>query len=300
MRKFPGFLVLAFCALGSAGHAQDKADREFQECTNCPIMVAVPAGRFVMGSPASEPGRFDSEGPQHVVSVRAFALGKFDVTTEQFLTFIKATGYQPKSCNTILGQTWHVLENGLAYSPSVTEPRKWPAMCLDWRDAQTYIAWVDKQVRAAHPDIAYRPGGPYRLPSEAEWEYAARGGTTTSRWWGSEIGTGKAVCNGCGSPYAYGELAEVDYPAPNPFGLYGMLGNVWQWTADCWHLSYVGAPTDGAVWKGGDCTKHVIRGGSWDNTPIFVRSATRSGGSPDGGELDYSSYAGFRVARDLP
>ncbi len=292
-------LALTLCGNGVAC-AQDHSEREFKECPDCPTMVAIPAGRFVMGSPASEPGRFESEGPQHVVSVRAFALGKFDVTTEEFLTFLRATGYQPKPCNTILNLSWRTVGKGLAHSPGETEPRRWPAVCLDWVDAQTYIAWIDKQVRAAHPDIAYRDGGPYRLPSEAEWEYSARGGTTTARWWGREIGTGNAVCNGCGSAFPYGELAEVDNPAPNPFGLYGMLGNVWQWTADCWHLSYVGAPTSGEVWKGGDCSKHVIRGGSWDNTPIFIRAAMRSGGAADGGELDYSSYAGFRIARDLP
>lgn len=263
-------------------------------------MVAVPAGHFVMGSARSEPGHFDSEGPQHAVSVKAFALGKFDVTNKEFLEFLQATGYQPESCNTILHMHWSSLGNGHAYSPGVTEPPKWPAVCLDWRDAQAYIVWINNRVRQAHPDMHYRKGGPYRLPSEAEWEYAVRAGTTTARWWGAEIGKGNANCNGCGSPYDSSLLADVDIFKPNPFGLYGMLGNVWEWTADCWHPSYVGASVDGSVWTGGDCTKHVIRGGSWDNTPIFIRSAVRSGGKADGGELDYSSYAGFRIARDLP
>src|SRR6185503_2901243 len=127
-------------------------------------------------------------------------------------------------------------------------------------------------------------------PSESEWEYAARAGTTTARWWGDEVGTGNANYNGCGSQYDFHVLSDVDSFKPNPFGLYGVLGNAWQWTADCWHPSYVGAPKDGSAWMhGGDCTKHVIRGGSWDNTPIFIRSATRSGSMPDGGEFDYSS-----------
>ena len=294
------FAVLFACASGTATHAQDHKGREFQECPDCPVMVAIPAGRFVMGSPKSEPGHFDSEGPQHIVRVKAFALGKYDVTVKQFLEFLTATGYQPEPCNTILHDRWISDGPGRAYSPGQTEPHKWPATCLDWHDAEAYIAWINAAVRRAHPGIAYRKGGPYRLPSEAEWEYAARAGTTTARWWGAGIGKDNANCNGCGSPYDNSVLAPVDAFKPNPFGLAGMLGNAWEWTADCWHPSYVGAPDNGGVWKGGDCSKRVIRGGSWDNTPIFIRSAVRSGGAPDGSELDYSSYAGIRVARDLP
>ena len=299
MRLLAVAMLLALVA-GSACLAADRPEREFQECADCPVMVAVPAGRFVMGSPKSEPGRFDSEGPQHVVSVKAFALGKFAVTNKEFLQFLQDTGYQPKPCNTILHTKWDSAGKGLAYSPGTTEPRKWPAVCLDWHDAAAYIAWINARVRVTHPDIAYRKGGPYRLPSEAEWEYAARAGTITARWWGAGIGKGNANCNGCGSRFDYAVLADVDSFKPNPFGLYGMLGNVWEWTADCWHASYAGAPHTGGVWKGGNCSKHAIRGGSWDNTPIFIRAAARSAGEADGGELDYSSYAGFRVARDLP
>ena len=295
------FGVLSISALAIVpAHAQDQPSREFQECKDCPTMVAIPAGRFVMGSPASEAGRFDSEGPQHVVGVKAFALGKYDVSVKEFLVFLKETGYQPKPCNTILHDSWTVDATGRAYSPGVTEPHNWPAVCLDWHDAEAYIGWLNTRVRAAHPQIAYRRDGPYRLPSEAEWEYAARAGTITARWWGEAVGQGNANCNGCGSKYDFQVLSDVDAFKPNPFGLYGMLGNVWEWTADCWRPSYAGAPKDGGVWNGGDCSKHVIRGGSWDNTPIFVRSAARSAGDADGGELDYSSYAGFRVARDLP
>jgi formylglycine-generating enzyme required for sulfatase activity len=299
------FLVIALAALGVAisaaapAFAQERNDREFQECTNCPVMVGIPAGRFVMGSPANEPGRFDNEGPQHVVSVRAFALGKFDVTSEQFRNFLEAAHYQPAPCNKILNLGWHVLDDGRAVAPDEAEPLRWPAVCLDWRDADAYIVWLNSKVKAARPELAKRTG-PYRLPSEAEWEYAARAGTTTARWWGSAIGTGNANCNGCGSKWDDSDLSTVEKFRPNPLGLYGMLGNAWQWTADCWHKSYAGAPANGAAWTEKDCAKYVLRGGSWDNVPVFIRSAARTGSLADGGEFDYSSLAGFRVARDLP
>ena len=293
------FTVLLTALLTMTAGAQNTTSREFKECPDCPEMVGIPAGKFVMGSPASEPGRFDSEGPQHIVTVKAFALGKYDVTSEEFLNFLKATGYQPAPCNALLNMQWRSLGNGYAYPPYDEEPRRWPASCLDWKDAQAYVAWLNKEVRKVRPGL--KGSGPYRLPSEAEWEYAARAGTTTARWWGSEIGTDHTNCNGCGSKWDDRTLATVDAFPPNPFGLYGMLGNVWEWTADCWHPSYVDAPAQARPWiKGGDCTRHVLRGGSWDNVPVFVRSAARTGGAPDGGEFDYSSLAGFRVARDLP
>ena len=117
---------------------------------------------------------------------------------------------------------------------------------------------------------------------------------------GRAIGRGRANCNGCGSEWDNRLLADVDSFAPNPFGLYGMLGNAWQWTADCWHPNYKGAPEDGSAWTETGCSKHVIRGGSWHNLPVFVRSAARSGSEPGDEEYDYSSLTGFRVARDLP
>jgi formylglycine-generating enzyme required for sulfatase activity len=294
-------VILAFALLLSPALATDRPERAFKECPDCPEMVAIPAGAFAMGSPAREPGRFDAEGPQHRVTIKAFALAKYEVTSAEFLAFLSATGYQPKPCNPIQSIGWRSPGDGKAYAPSPTsfEPPRWPAVCLDWHDAETYIAWLNKRAHDERPALAGH-AGPYRLPSEAEWEYAARGGTTTARWWGDELGRGHANCNGCGSEWDYNTLADVDAFASNPFGLYGMLGNAWQWTQDCWHPSYVGAPADGRAWTSGACDKHVIRGGAWNNLPVFVRSAARSGANPNGGEFDYSSLAGFRVARDLP
>ena len=263
-------------------------------------MVGIPAGKFVMGSPATEPGRFDAEGPQHTVSVRAFALGKLDVTTAEFLTFLRQTGYQPAPCNPILGLTWKVPVRGLAYPPGMTDAPLVPAVCLSWNDAQAYIKWLNGKVRGATATGTAAPGGPYRLPSEAEWEYAARGGTTTARWWGEALGTGNADCEGCGSQWDGKLIAPVGSFGPNPFGLYDMLGDVWQWVNDCWNESYVGAPTDGSTWATGDCSMHVLRGGSWSNVAIFIRSASRSKSDATGKDFDYSIYAGFRVARTLP
>jgi formylglycine-generating enzyme required for sulfatase activity len=289
-----GVLILAHRAA-----AEDRPDREFRECADCPEMVAVPAGRFTMGSPAAEPGRFDAEGPQHGVAVRAFALGKFNVTNAEFLTFLEQTGYQPAACDLVFDLRWKSLGRGRASPPGQTDAPREPAVCLSWNDAEAYIAWLNAKVRGAGAAAKSRDG-PYRLPSEAEWEYAARAGTATARWWGDAIGSGNANCNGCGSRWDGRLIAPVGSFGPNPFGLYDMLGNVWQWVADCWHESYVGAPQDGSPWATGDCTLRVLRGGSWSNLPAFVRAAARSRTHVAGWDFDYSSYAGFRVARSLP
>ena len=294
--------LFVFLTLATGALAADQDQRQFQECPECPAMVGIPAGKFVMGSPASEPGRFDAEGPQRIVTVKAFAMAKTDVSSGEFLAFLRATGYRPKPCNAMLSLGWHSDGRGLAYAPQDQEPPRWPAVCLDYADAHAYVDWINAKARAAHPEIGSR--NPYRLPAEAEWEYAARAGTSTSRWWGDDIGKNNANCNGCGSEYDRKLLAPVDAFKANAFGLYGMLGNAWQWVEDCWHDSYQGAPADGGVWKGGDCKRHVLRGGSWDNVPLFVRSASRSAAPNDGDDIkvvsDYSSLAGFRLARDLP
>jgi formylglycine-generating enzyme required for sulfatase activity len=297
-RSVPPLLALLVWLVMMAGAAAQPARHEFRDCPDCPEMVVVPSGRFVMGSPPSEPGRFEAEGPTHAVTVRSFALGKYDVTSEAFLIFLRETGYQPAPCDPVLGLSWRSPGRGLAYPPGDVQPPRWPAVCLNWFDAQAYIAWLNAKLRSR---VAAASGdGPYRLPSEAEWEYAARAGTTTARWWGDAIGTGKANCNGCGSAWNGTELAPVGSFPPNRFGLHDMLGNVWQWTEDCWNESYAGAPSDGRAWTSGDCSRRVLRGGSWSNVPEFIRSAARSRADAAGRDANYSSYAGFHVARSLP
>ncbi len=281
-----------------AEHRHAKADHGatevlgknlFRSCPNCPEMVVIPAGSFVMGSPANEAGRFDTEGPQHRVSLRWFALGRYDVTVAQYAAFVQATGHETGACDWPQGVAW----NSPGFIPSD------PVVCVNWNDAQAYVAWLNKQVASRSPGSAGHDG-PYRLPSEAEWEYAARAGTSTSRWWGDAIGRDNADCNGCGSHWDNLRLSPVGSFSPNPFGLYDMLGDVWQWTADCWNESYLGAPTDGSARTTGDCSRHVLRGGSWSNLPKIIRSAMRIGDNTTHRAFDYATYAGFRVAMTLP
>ena len=261
----------------------------FRECPECPEMVVIPPGSVNMGSAPAERGRFDSEGPQHNVTVGSFALGRLDVTEKEFSEFLSETGYQPAPCDTLIGKSWRSLGHGIVYPPGSADLREQPAICVNVHDVEAYITWLNRKAGNAR----------YRLPSEAEWEYAARGGTTTSRWWGEDVGVNNANCHGCGSKWDNILVAPSTSFGPNPFDLYDILGNVWQWTADCWNESYTGAPTDGRAWTTGDCSRRVVRGGSWSNLPVFIRSASRGKADVGGKDFDLFSYVGFRVARDL-
>ena len=162
---------------------------------------------------------------------------------------------------------------------------KQPVISVSYDDAQRYVAWLSRMTKRT-----------YRLLSDAEWEYAAKASTTTAYYWGDQIGTNNADCRGCGSKWDGQEPAPIGQFKPNAFGLYDMAGNVWQWTADCWHDNYVGAPADGSAWlAGGNCNSHMVRGGAWDYAPNRLRSADHDG---------YASgtkifYLGLRVARTL-
>ncbi|MEW6706194.1 MAG: SUMF1/EgtB/PvdO family nonheme iron enzyme [Pseudomonadota bacterium] len=240
---------------------QAAAGRPYRDCADgCPEMVPLPAGTLLMGSPEGEVGRFGNE-TQHAVSItRAFSIGRFDVTFDEWDACVDDGG-----CN--------------GYRPS---DEGWgrgrrPVININWDDAQSYVDWLSRKT-----------GARYRLPSEAELEYAARAGTITARWWGDRISRGNAkygpdVCpqqKNCGG-VAYGPgnslyTVPVGSFPPNPFGLFDMLGNVWKWTADCWHTDYQGAPTDGSAWDEPGCQRRVVRGGAWNDVPAFVRSAARS------------------------
>jgi formylglycine-generating enzyme required for sulfatase activity len=236
-------------------------------------MVMIPPGRFQMGAPNSEKGYDSEEGPVHEVRIAyAFAVGKYLVTRGEWRQFVHATGHPKASYNR---HDWE--------SPGFEQDDTHPVVCIDWEEATAYTAWLSQ-----------RTGHHYRLLSEAEWEYTARAGTTAAYYWGPEVGHGHANCNGCGSQWDSRTTSPVGSFAPNLWGLYDMAGNVWSWTLDCKHNSYLGRPpTDGSAWEvNADCSRHMIRGGSWNGNSLSVRAARRAW--PDSGENDN----GFRVAFD--
>jgi formylglycine-generating enzyme required for sulfatase activity len=249
-------------------------------------MMVVPAGSFTMGSPASEPGRHADEGPQHTVTIAGqLAVGRFVVTGDQFSAFVKETQYDTGSnCWTFEAGKWGERADRSWREPGFLQTGSQPGVCLNWDDASAYVAWLAKKT-----------GKPYRLLTEAEYEYAARAGTQTAYPWGSAIGTNNANCIGCGSQWGGKQTAPSGSFAANGFGLYDMVGNVWEWTQDCYHDSYAGAPADASAWSSSDCSSRVLHGGSWVSTPQFLRSANRRKSST-GYRVD---AFGFRVGRTL-
>jgi formylglycine-generating enzyme required for sulfatase activity len=241
----------------------------FRECVkDCPEMIVIPAGNFRMGSPATEKGRQYDEGPQHeVVLPRSFAVSRFVVTFADWDACVSVGGCPQEGRATDVG--WG---RGTR-----------PVIFVSWDDAQAYVAWLSRMT-----------GKAYRLLSEAEWEYAARAGSTTAYFWGEEIGKNNASCNGCGSQWDNRQTSSVESFKPNDFGLHDMAGNVWQWVQDC-DGNYDGAPNDGSAWISGDCGFRVIRGGSWYANPEQLRSAKRGRLTPD----HRLNNLGFRVGRTL-
>jgi formylglycine-generating enzyme required for sulfatase activity len=248
----------------------------FRECAkDCPEMIVIPAGEFTMGSTATETGRYDNEGPQQKVRIaRPFAVSKFDVAFADWDACVSVGACVPVSDS--VGVFAHRQDYGRGARPVIN---------VTWDEAQQYVAWFSRMT-----------GRPYRLLTEAEWEYAARAGTTAAYYWGDEIGKGNANCNGCGSPqWDNRESSPVGSFKPNAFGLYDMAGNVWQWVQDCYHNDHDGMPTDGSAWTSGDCTRRVVRGGSWNYLPRDLRSASRGLNPTDLRD----NGLGFRVERTL-
>jgi formylglycine-generating enzyme required for sulfatase activity len=245
-----------------------------QPCPVCPEMVVVPAGSFTMGSPASEKERSYQEGPQHSVRIsQPLAVGRFSITFDDW-----------DACVTDGGCRGHrARDEGFGRG-------KRPVINVNWDDAKSYAAWLSSKT-----------GRTYRLLNESEREYVTRAGTTTPFWWGASISTSQANYNG-NETYGSGAKGEyrektlpVDSFQPNPWGLYQVHGNVWEWTEDCNHENYDGAPADGSAWISGDCRGHVFRGGSWYQVPWFARAASRDMTYT----VDLNDQLGFRLGRTL-
>jgi len=250
----------------------------FRECDMCPVMAVVPAGSNVIGSPNDESGRSSTEGPQQPVAFRAaFAVGRSEVSFEEYLACIAEGGCNPDRPG----------DYGWGYG-------KQPAINVSWNDAQRYVEWLSKKTRA-----------PYRLLSEAEWEYAARGCAkvceSTPFWFGSEISKARVNYDWryayLGSPKAQARrrTVPIDAAEPNPFGLLHVHGNVSEWVEDCWNETLAGLPRNGSPRTTGDCSRRVLRGGSWSDEPKDVRSAKRAWEVAS----ERRAQIGFRVARAL-
>ena len=277
------------------------AGTKFRDCAECPDLVVVASGSYLMGSPESESGRDDDEGPRHRVTIgRPFAVGVKEVTRGEYGRFVSETGRSTgDSCWEWYGE-WKKRSGRHWEAPGFSQTDAHPAVCVSWKDADAYVEWLSGETREG-----------YRLLSESEWEYVARGGTGTSRYWGESEEWQCRYANGgdkalkrhdsdwkwaiasCDDGHA--RTSPVGRYEANGFGLHDVLGNVREWVEDCWNGSYAGAPRDGSAWESGDCKWRVLRGGSWNYFPRDLRSANRVRDSSG----NRSSSVGFRVARTL-
>ena len=290
-------------AVGTYGTSAPPAQTPgaaFRDCPDCPEMVVVPAGSFLMGSPETEAGRSDNEGPQHRVRIAApFAVGRFEVTRDQFDAFVRDTGRSlGSSCWTYEDEDWQDRPGRSYRDPGFAQSRDHPAVCVNWDDAKAYVNWLSRKT-----------GQTYRLLSEADWEYVARAGAASRFGFGDGDGEvcrhgngadqtakrtyAKWITNACDDGVTH--TASVGTYARNRFGLHDLHGNVWEWTEDCWSESYADAPATGAARSDGDCARRALRGGSWFDSPRYLRAANRTGSASG----IRGSYVGFRVARTL-
>jgi formylglycine-generating enzyme required for sulfatase activity len=251
---------------------------QFKECERCPEMIIVPAGHFLMGAAQGEAASTSDERPQHEVRfAKPFAIGRFPVTMSEWDACVAGGGcsYRPD-------------DQGFGRGTQ-------PVINMLWDDAREYVAWLSRST-----------GRAYRLASEAEREYAARGGTTTAYWWGDEFLPAQANCAPAKSELTLASTGDEQHNsparvlpvqsfAPNPWGLYQVHGNVYDWVEDCWNDNYDGAPSDGSAWIGGNCDRHVLRGGAYSRSAATARSAARLwSGSPN-----RMVYMSVRVARTM-
>ncbi|MGD9828253.1 MAG: bifunctional serine/threonine-protein kinase/formylglycine-generating enzyme family protein [Hyphomicrobiaceae bacterium] len=266
--------------VGSAGREQVRwlvpgngRQEWFKDCEGCPEMVVVPPGRYLMGSPPGEAGHSANEAPQHPVTIsKPFAVSRFEVTFEEWQACVAEEACELSDADPSWRRAGH------------------PVVYVSWDDAKAYVAWLSRKT-----------GQSYRLLTEAEWEYVARAGTTTPFWWGTSVTSAQANFDGTGTGAAGGKglyrrrTLPVASFAPNPWGLYNVHGNIWEWVEDCWTPGYGGSPADGAPRTSGDCLVRVTRGGSWLSDPSNLRAADRVWNRSD----LRAAYIGIRVARTL-
>ena len=257
--------LLVSVAAGKKPCIKPGSGKGFRDCPDCPEMVIAPAGSFTMGSSSKEDGHREDESPQHEVRIgKPFAVGRFSVTFAEWDACVAGGGcggYRPSDSGWGRGDR--------------------PVINVSWDDARAYVKWISNKT-----------GKEYRLLSEAEREYATRAGTSSPYWWGTAISTDKANYGGILGGQYHQKTLPVKSFDPNPWGLYQVHGNVWEWVEDCWHGSFNGAPADGSAWTTGDCASRVLRGGSWNYDPQDLRAARRNDGAP--GYRD--NFIGFRVA----
>jgi len=234
---------------------------DHRDCASCPEMVAVSGGVYRMGDESAYAST--EERPVHLVKVRPFSMSKYEVTFAEWDACVVAG-----RCNAeIFDQDW-----GRGRRPAIN---------VNWDDAQAYVQWLSETTHRR-----------YRLPSEAQWEYAARAGAQTAFPWGDRMLKGRAVCySECGEEADMSAL--VGSVAPNAFGLHDLHGNVWEWVEDCWNNTYDAAPVDGSAWHAGDCERHVVRGGGWLSYASELRSSVRMAQPPS---IRFNTL-GFRVVR---
>jgi formylglycine-generating enzyme required for sulfatase activity len=302
------WLMLVAAPVVRAAEGARAPGSAFTDCDGCPEMVVVPAGSYVMGTPGAAPARGAgaAEGQALVVEIpRPFALGRFEVTRGEYARFIADSGHEPQAgCRVWDPALARFNEDPRRGWQDVATPVSpgddHPVSCVSFTDAQAYVQW-----------LSAKTGSRYRLPSEAEWEYAARAGSLTLRPWGDDAADGCDFANTydlvgaaryrLGWPEAHcrdgqSDLAPVGQFGANAFGLQDMIGNASEWVQDCATASYVGRPRDASAWQWlGGCTERVQRGGSWLTPAAESRSAARAAAEAGARAAD----AGFRVAQDL-
>jgi formylglycine-generating enzyme required for sulfatase activity len=277
------------------GDAPSRPGAVFQECRNCPEMVVLPAGKFVMGSPPDEPLRRDSESQMEITFARPFALAKTPVTWDQWEACVRDRGCDGAAVDEALRRRPDGEPN--------PDYRDWgrgtrPVTGVSWFDAQNFVGWLN--AKTGEDDA-------YRLPSEAEWEYGARAGTTTAFPWGPDLdhdygnfGADAGALGGkaAGRDVWLAETSPVASFPPNDFGLYDMHGNIFEWVEDCYEADRAHTPADGTASKEGNCANRVFRSGTFLSNPYMQRSARR--GAPYPATTRGRNYLGFRVAKTLP